>query len=51
MYTTIEDTIAGEIVMSIVRENADGSRSIIPADESNSDYQAYLAFLAEQETA
>jgi hypothetical protein len=36
---------------SIVRTDEDGTVWYIPLDESNSDYQAYLAYLAEQETA
>ena len=31
--------------ITIVRENEDGSITFIPKDESNSDYQAYLASL------
>jgi hypothetical protein len=31
----------------IVRENSDGSKSWIPLDEGNTDYQAYLTWLAE----
>lgn len=34
----------------IVRTNEDGSISIIPIDEANSDYQAYLVWKAEQPT-
>jgi len=32
----------------IVRTNEDGSKSFIPADPANSDYQAYLASLEEE---
>ena len=32
----------------IVRIDDDGSEWFIPADESNSDYQAYLAYLVEK---
>jgi hypothetical protein len=35
----------------ITRTDDDGKVWFIPADENNSDYQAYLAYLAEQETA
>ena len=38
-YTVIKDA---EGIETIVRDNEDGSISYIPADESNSDYQAYL---------
>lgn len=34
----------------IKRSNEDGSDSYIPIDEANSDYQAYLAWKAEQPT-
>jgi hypothetical protein len=36
---------------SIVRINDDGSISGIPIDEANIDYQAYLAWVAEGNTA
>lgn len=42
MYKIIEDEIANELILSIIRENADGSVSTIPVDEANSDYQQYL---------
>lgn len=42
-FTEIESPINGTKV--ICRENEDGSLSFIPMDESNSDYQAYLASL------
>jgi hypothetical protein len=35
----------------ITRTDDDGKVWFIPFDEANSDYQAYLAYLAEQETA
>jgi hypothetical protein len=35
----------------IIRLNDDGSMSSIPMDEANSDYQAYLAWVAEGNTA
>lgn len=34
----------------IVKTNNDGSESWIPCDESNSDYQAYLAYVANGNT-
>ena len=33
----------------IVRNNKDGSVTFIPKDESNSDYQRYLRYLAGEE--
>ena len=35
----------------IKRINEDVTETFIPLDKRNSDYQAYLAYLAEQETA
>ena len=35
----------------VKRTRADGTVTLIPISESNSDYQAYLAYLAEQESA
>ena len=32
----------------IERDNGDGTISVIPIDEANSDYQAYLATLASE---
>jgi hypothetical protein len=46
-YTLIENPIAGN---SIQRNNADGSISYIPIDQSNSDYQEYLEHLTENPT-
>ena len=34
-------------IVSIYREEEDGKIWVIPEDESNSDYQAYLAHLTE----
>lgn len=36
---------------TVVRIDADGTEWSIPTDPENSNYQAYLAYLAEQETA
>jgi len=43
MYATRESVI--------IRTNQDGSFSYIPADPANTDYQAYLAWVAEGNTA
>ena len=34
----------------IIRTNEDGSRSFIPTDPSNNDYQVYLATLVSEST-
>ena len=40
--------MAGEIIgQTIIRQNADGTVSSFLADPDNTDYQAYLAWLAE----
>lgn len=39
----------GRLVITMTGE--DGTVWFIPEDEQNADYQAYLAYLAEQETA
>lgn len=41
--------VAGSLVIKRIDENA--QEAFIPLDEGNADYQAYLAYLAEQETA
>ena len=35
-------------IVTIIRENEDGTISCIPIDPANSDYQAYLATLASE---
>jgi len=40
-YTVREEGI----YTNIIRENADGSLTIIPTDPANSDYQRYLRWL------
>ena len=43
--TKYEEITDSEGVVTIKRENFNGSVSFIPADESNGDYQAYLRWL------
>jgi len=43
MYKLI-NTLGGE---SVIRANNDGSKTSIPLDPANTDYQAYLKFLEE----
>lgn len=43
------ETPLGDIHVNIQRTDDDGTVWVIPVDESNSDYQAYLAWVAEQE--
>ena len=40
----------GQIAKGINRLNADGSITGIPADEANTDYQAYLKWVSEGNT-
>jgi hypothetical protein len=42
---------SNEIINSVFRTDADGTIWSIPFDESNSDYQAYLAWCAEGNVA
>jgi hypothetical protein len=46
MYTIVKNELGVEWV---VRDNGDETISWIPMDESNSDYQAYLAWLEDPE--
>jgi len=49
-YKLIKDNITNEID-SVKLSNSDGSNSFIPFDEANTDYQEYLAWVAEGNTA
>lgn len=49
-YKLITNEYMGTTFEVIERTDDDGTVWSIPSDESNSDYQAYLAYLAEQET-
>jgi hypothetical protein len=48
MYKTENSSVFGTI---IYRQNNDGTVSTIPPDPANTDYQAYLAWVAEGNTA
>ena len=45
-YKLIKDSITNEI-STIKLSNSDGTNSFIPFDEENTDYQEYLAWVAE----
>ena len=49
-YKLIKDSITNEI-STIKLSNSDGTNSFIPFDEENTDYQEYLAWVAEGNTA
>ena len=45
MYESIEHE---GVVVCVIRTDEDGKTVVIPPDPANSDYQAYLTYLAEQ---
>jgi hypothetical protein len=47
MYKLIQNTLLGNTDITVMRYNADGSTTSIPFDPANTDYIAYLAWLAE----
>jgi hypothetical protein len=51
MYKLQNQYMAGEVIgQTIIRQNADGTVSSFLSDPANTDYQAYLAWLAEGNT-
>ncbi len=51
MYKLQNQYMGGEVIgQTIIRQNADGTVSSFLADPANSDYQAYLAWVAEGNT-
>lgn len=43
-FEIVEVSVAGNTISEIVRTNADGTQSTIPADPSNKDYAEYLLY-------
>ena len=52
IYKYVTDRFTGKNHTSCIKRiNDDGSQSTIPFDEANTDYQEYLAWVAEGNTA